>query len=100
MKVYLEAVMERAMKIHEVMLRAIDTRLTWLEAAEIIGVRTCGLRRWRAAWEKLGYDGLFDRRLGKPSPKRVAMETIAEVLRLFGGKTPGFRGQLFKESLG
>jgi len=87
------------MKIHEVILRAIDKRITWLEAAEIIRVSPRQLRRWRAAWEKLGYDGLFDRRLGKPSPKRVAMETIAEVLRLYREKYIGFSVQHFHEKL-
>lgn len=87
------------MKIHEVILRAIDKRITWLEAAEIIRVSPRQLRRWRAGWEKLGYDGLFDRRLGKPSPKRVAMETIAEVLRLYREKYVGFSVQHFHEKL-
>ncbi|MEK6320914.1 MAG: helix-turn-helix domain-containing protein [Acidobacteriota bacterium] len=57
-----------------------DKQITWLNAAEIIRVSPRQLRRWRAGWEKLGYDGLFDRRLGKPSPKRVAIETVQEVL--------------------
>jgi transposase len=99
MKVYLEAAMEKAMKIHEVILRAIDKRISWLEAAEIIRVSPRQLRRWRAGWEKLGYDGLFDRRLGKPSPKRVPMETIAEVLRLYREKYAGFSVQHFHEKL-
>lgn len=87
------------MKIHEVILRAIDKRISWLEAAEIIRVSPRQLRRWRAGWEKLGYDGLFDRRLGKPSPKRVPMETIAEVLRLYREKYAGFSVQHFHEKL-
>ena len=87
------------MKIQEVILRAIDKRITWVEAAEIIGVSARQLRRWRGEWEKVGYDGLFDRRLGKPSPKRVAMETIAEVLRLYREKYAGFSVQHFHEKL-
>jgi len=69
MKVYFEAAVEKAMKIQEVILRAIDKQITWLQAAEIIRVSARQLRRWRTEWEKVGYDGLFDRRLGKPSPK-------------------------------
>ena len=87
------------MKIQEVILRAIDKQITWLQAAEIIRVSPRQLRRWRTGWEKLGYDGLFDRRLGKPSPKRVAMETIAEVLRLYREKYAGFSVQHFHEKL-
>jgi transposase len=99
MKVYLEAATEKAMKIHEVILRAIDKRITWLEAAEIIRVSPRQLRRWRAGWEKYGYDGLFDRRLGKPSPKRVPVETVAEVMRLYREKYAGFSVQHFHEKL-
>ena len=31
------------------------------------------LRRWRGRYEEYGYDGRFDRRRGKPSPKRVRL---------------------------
>ena len=37
MKFYSEAAMERAMKIQEVILRAIGKRINWWQAAEIIG---------------------------------------------------------------
>jgi len=99
MKVYLEAAVEKAMKIQEVILRAIDKQITWLQAAEIIRVSARQLRRWRTGWEKYGYDGLFDRRLGKPSPKRVALETVAEVLRLYREKYAGLSVQHFHEKL-
>ena len=87
------------MKIQEVILRAIDKQITWLKAAEIIRVSPRQLRRWRAGWEKHGYDGLFDRRLGKPSPKRVKLETVEEVLRLYREKYEGFNVQHFHEKL-
>jgi transposase len=99
MKVYRQAAMEKAMKIQEVILRAIDKKITWLQAAEIIRVSPRQLRRWRTGWEKYGYDGLFDRRLGKPSPRRVALETVAEVLRLYREKYAGFSVQHFHEKL-
>jgi hypothetical protein len=44
------------------------------------------MRRWRERYEKYGYDGLLDRRRGKPSPRRVAVETVEEVLRLYQEK--------------
>ena len=87
------------MKIQEVILRAIDKHITWIQAAEIIRVSPRQLRRWRTGWEKYGYDGLFDRRLGKPSPKRVAVETIAEVFRLYREKYAGFSVKHFHEKL-
>ena len=35
---YSKAAMERAMKIQEVILRAIARKITWWQAAEIIGI--------------------------------------------------------------
>ena len=36
-----------------------------------------------ALLEEFGYDGLFDRRRGKPSPKRVPLATVEQVLALY-----------------
>ena len=38
MKQSTEAAWERAMKVHEVMLRAMAKRITWWQAAEITGI--------------------------------------------------------------
>src|SRR5690606_41467414 len=75
--------MRRAMEVQEVILRAIGREITWIQAAEIIGVRPRTMRRWRARYEEHGYDGLFDRRRQRPSPKRVPMETVEQVLTLY-----------------
>jgi transposase len=80
---YSAAAVERAMKVQEVILRAMAGRLKWWEAAEIIGVSDRTMRRWRQRYEEHGYDGLFHRQKGKPSPKRIPVETLEEVLRLF-----------------
>jgi hypothetical protein len=69
---YPKAAMERAMKVQEVILRAMAKKITWWQAAEILGISDRHMRRWRERYEEFGYDGLFDRRQGKPSPKRVA----------------------------
>jgi transposase len=83
MRRYPEDAWERAMKIQEVILRAVAKKITWWQAAEIIGISDRSMRRWRWRYEQHGYDGLFDRRRGRPSPKRVPLETVAEVLRLY-----------------
>src|SRR5216684_1578500 len=69
---YPKAAVERAMKVQEVILRAMAKRIRWWQAAEIIGISDRQMRRWRERYEEFGYDGLFDRRQGKPSPKRGA----------------------------
>jgi len=73
MKRYPEGAWERAMKIQEVILRAVAKKITWWQAAEIIGISDRSLRRWRWRYERYGYDGLFDRRRGRPSPKCVPL---------------------------
>ena len=83
MRLYSEAAMERAMKIQEVILRAMAKKLTWWQAAEIIGISARQMRRWRWRYEQWGYDGLYDRRRGKPSPRRVPLQTAEKVLELY-----------------
>ncbi len=83
MRGYPEDAWERAMKIQEVILRAVAKQITWWQAAEIIGISDRSLRRGRWRYEQHGYDGLVDRRRGRPSPKRVPLPTVEEVLRLY-----------------
>jgi len=80
---YTKAAMERAMKVQEVILRAIAKKITWWQAAEIIGISDRQMRRWRQRYEEFGFRGLFDGRRGKPSPKRVPMSTLERVLELY-----------------
>src|SRR5215469_4001869 len=80
---YSKAAMERTMKIQEVLLRAMARKITWFQAAEILGFSDRQVRRIRERYEESGYDGLFDRRRGRPSPKRVPLATVEMVLRLY-----------------
>jgi len=96
---YPEGAWERAMKIQEVILRAVAKKITWWQAAEIIGISDRSLRRWRWRYEQYGYDGLFDRRRGQPSPKRVPLKTVEEVLRLYQEQYPDFNVRHFHEKL-
>ena len=80
---YSKAAVERAMKVQEVILRALAKKITWWQAAEIIGISDRSMRRWRERYEEHGYDGLFDRRRGQPSPKRVPLATVEQVLGLY-----------------
>ena len=81
--VYPASAVERAMKMQEVILRAIDGRLKWYQAAEILGISDRQMRRWKVRYERGGYDGLFDRRRQRPSPKRVPLAMVREVLTLY-----------------
>jgi transposase len=75
--------MERMMKLQDVLLKAMAKRISWADAAEIIGVTDRTMRRWRERLEEHGYNGLTDRRKGKPSRQRVPLATAEEVLGLY-----------------
>ena len=47
MDCYSKAAMERAMKVQEVILRAMAKKITWRQAAEIIGISERQMRPWR-----------------------------------------------------
>jgi len=71
------------MKLQDVILKAIAKKITWLEAAEIIGVCDRTMRRMRKQYEEFGYNGLFDQRRRKRIYLRVPMETAERVLALY-----------------
>src|SRR5947199_970595 len=96
---YSKAAMERAMKVREVILRAMAKRITWWQAAEIIGISDRHMRRWRERYEAFGYDGLFDRRRGQPSPKRVPVAQVEQVLGLYREKYFDLNVSHFHEKL-
>jgi len=90
---------ERAMKVQEVILRAMAKEITWWQAAEIIGISDRSMRRWRQRYQEHGYDGLLDRRRGKPSPKRVPLKIAEEVLQLYREKYADLNVRHFHEKL-
>jgi transposase len=80
---YPVSAVERAMKVQEVFLQAMAKKITWWQAAEILGISDRHMRRWRERHQQFGFGGLLDRRRGRPSPKRMAVATVEEVLRLY-----------------
>src|SRR5712664_2956372 len=94
------AAVERAMKLQDVMLRAMAKRITWYQAAEILGISCRQMQRWQTRFKHEGYEGLFDRRRGVPSPKRVPLETVEIVLRLYQEQYFDFNVRHFHEKLG
>jgi transposase len=96
---YSRAAVERAMKVQDVMLQAMAKRITWWQAAEILGVSDRHMRRWRERYEEEGYNGLFDRRRGKPSSRRVAVATVERVFALYREKYFDLSVQHFHEKL-
>jgi transposase len=83
---YPKAAMERAMKVQDVILQAMAKKITWWQAAEILGISDRHMRRWRERYVEEGYNGLFDRRRGQPSRRRVPVATVEKVFALYREK--------------
>jgi hypothetical protein len=54
-----------------------------------------GLRRWRERYEREGYNGLLDRRTGRPSPHRAPFAEVERTLRLYRERYRGFNVRHF-----
>src|SRR5438067_6971546 len=99
MEAYPRAAMERAMKVQDVMLQAMAKKITWWQAAEILGISDRHMRRWRERYVEEGYNGLFDRRRGQPSRRRVPVATVEKVFALYREKYFDLNVQHFHEKL-
>jgi transposase len=99
MHTYPRAAVERMMKVQEVILRALAKKITWWQAAEILGLSDRQMRRWHWRYREYGYDGLIDRRVGQPSPKRVPLAVVEQVFTLYREKYFDLNVRHFHEKL-
>ena len=99
MKQYPESALRRAMKVVEVILKAIGKEIKWIQAADILGVTPRTIRRMRAAYQEHGIGGLIDRRRGQPSKRRAPYELVEKVLCLYHDKYFDFNVKHFHEQL-
>src|SRR5580704_6442211 len=76
MEAYPRAAMERAMKVQDVMLQAMAKKITWWQAAEILGISDRHMRR-----------------------RRVRVATVEKVLALYREKYFDLNVQHFHEKL-
>src|SRR5205809_3207996 len=99
MPLYPVRALERAMKIKEVITRAMSGQFTWTQAAEIIGITDRSMRRWRKRLGTGGYEALLDRRRRRPSAKRIDIAEVEKVLRLYREKYFDLNVKHFVEKL-
>jgi transposase len=96
---YSKSALEWAMKVQEVVLRALSGEIHWFQAAEILGLSIRSLRRYRARLEKWGYEGLFDRRRRSPSPRSVPLSEVKRILGLYRTRYRGWNVRHFHETV-
>ncbi len=99
MRSYPRAAWERAMKREEIILRAYAKKISWTQAAEVLGYSPRHLRRLRDKYDEWGFDGLHDGRVGKVSPRRIEVAVVEEVLRLYRDEYFDFNVVHFHEKL-
>src|ERR1700721_1481005 len=88
----------RMQKFRDVLSRWEAGELSMMEAGELLGMSERQFRRYRDRYEGDGLAGLVDRRLGKPSPKRVP--AAAAALMLERGRLPGLEREAFPRASG
>src|SRR5215472_5847922 len=78
-----QAAVERAVKVHEVLMQALSGRQPWIHVAEILGVSARTVRRLRWRYEQYGFTGLYDHRQCTPSPRAVPLAEVQRLLALY-----------------
>lgn len=71
-------------RFEDVLARFTKRRLTAEEAGALLGLSGRHFRRLHARYDEDGVDGLKDRRLGKPSPRRAARAELDRACALYG----------------
>src|SRR6202790_1598837 len=89
----------RMQKFRDVLSRWERGDLSMMEAGELLGMSERQFRRYRDRYEEDGLDGLVDRQLGKPSPKRVPAAAARLMLELYGEVYRGWNVKHFHEHL-
>lgn len=89
----------RVMRFEDVLGRHDRGELSQDEAAEMLGISGRSFRRWRDRYMEDGEDGLLDRRVGKPSPKRAPESELARMRALYVEMYGAFTVKHFHEKL-
>jgi len=72
----------RAMTRREVITKAIAGELSWVQAAQVLGITARHMRRIRRGYERWGLSAVMDQRGGRPRRKRISVGTIEMLCRL------------------
>ena len=86
-------------RFEEALERYRKRRLTAEEVGELLGMSGRHFRRLLVRYDEDGRDGLRDRRLGKPSPRRAAAAELTRMQRLYQERYRDFTVKHFHEQL-
>ena len=89
---------EKAMKRQQVILRAFQGSLTWVQAAEILGISDRQVRRLRKKYNKSDIKSLLDARRG-PARNKIPTEFVDKICSLYRDQYFDFNVRHFYEKL-
>lgn len=87
------------MRFEEVYGRFQRGRLSCAEAADILGMSERSFLRYRLRYEAEGSQGLCDRRVGRPSSRRIPGDVVTRVIELYATRYFDFNAKHFHEKL-
>ena len=87
---------ERMMRVREVLMRAVNREISWIQAADILGCTPRSLRRWKLRYQRFGMEGLVDGRTrGHRSPSWIRPSDVEPLLKLYRTRYAGFNVRHF-----
>src|SRR5260370_38217048 len=86
-------------KLEELLSRCDGGELSGSEAGELLGCSERQFRRYRRRYEEDGLEGLADRRLGKASARRIAVDGVMWMVGQYESHFAGGNGKHFHEHL-
>lgn len=89
----------KAVTKQEIIVMAIEKRIKWIQAADILDVSPRHMLRLKNAYEEHGFGGMRDGRSGKTRRKRIRPKTISKILGLKRKKYGDFSTQHFYEQI-
>ncbi len=87
------------MKMREVVLRAIAKKITWDQAADILGMSHSAMWRLRGLYQRRGYDGFWVRATRKPGGLPIPLSDLEKVLLLYQQKYSHLDARSFQKIL-
>lgn len=87
------------MRFGEVHGRFLKGSLTCAEAADLLGMSERNFLRYRNRYEAEGAEGLYDKRVGRVSARRAAVDEATRVISLFATRYFDFNVRHFHEKL-
>jgi transposase len=87
------------MKMREIVLRAIAKKITWDQAADVLGISNSSMDRLRRLYERRGYDGFWVRARRQKRFPPVPLATVEKILLLYQEKYPHLDTHSFCQKL-